>query len=341
MTASKKKIHIIANCANRKRKAPVARLGVFPFANQEARVNDWWEFLDFQADISSPILFGKCSTTAAIDLYIGAYWSTIRSLPEVAGKSGMEADLWVVSAGYGLIPATAELVPYSATFARYDNDSVFGFDHGNDDRKCSKEWWRLLAERHLEQNGSPRRISDLIKQNSGDFFLFTVSHDYLEAIEDDLIEGIESLPSKNDLLVITSKTYSNLKLEEFTLVSDARLQCDSLCLVDCNKHLLRKGIRGTIGARLTEFLIRYSADFELNSSKMRDFVHSKIETSPDLMTFSRARLNDADVKEFIQKELKHDQHVSCTFLLRKLRTIGQACEQKRFGKLYKEVKGDI
>ena len=51
---------------------------------------------------------------AAHDLYCGDHWAVAKGL--AAGAQSRRVELWVASAGYGLVPASAPLKPYAATF---------------------------------------------------------------------------------------------------------------------------------------------------------------------------------------------------------------------------------
>jgi hypothetical protein len=54
---------------------------------------------------------------------------------------GWQAQLWAVSAGYGVVKSSKKLVPYSATFAHGHEDSV---STGKDDEPQAT-WWRCAT----------------------------------------------------------------------------------------------------------------------------------------------------------------------------------------------------
>src|SRR5262245_44463156 len=98
-------IHVIASCTDRKRLPvpPKLRLREIPDARPQIRAERWWRRLSTH----------QGRNVAAAELYGGDHWSVARSLPDVAAANGRSAQLWVASAGYGLVPANAPLRPYS------------------------------------------------------------------------------------------------------------------------------------------------------------------------------------------------------------------------------------
>ncbi|MGK3899636.1 hypothetical protein ABI062_15345, partial [Enterococcus faecium] len=64
----------------------------------------------------------------------------IESLAQSRGFDSI--SLWVLSAGYGLVAANADVKPYSATFARGEADSVLQRTDG-ERRSALRLWWSL------------------------------------------------------------------------------------------------------------------------------------------------------------------------------------------------------
>src|SRR5687768_13866225 len=60
----------------------------------------------------------------AFNLYCGVYWAGVASLWRRAIARQWDAPLWVLSAGYGLIPHDAVIASYAATLNPKDQDSV-------------------------------------------------------------------------------------------------------------------------------------------------------------------------------------------------------------------------
>src|SRR5437868_1959469 len=112
----KSDLHILVSCTDRKRAAVSEELCLrtVPAKPIEERAKAWWLRITRHRGQAIP----------AMDLYAGDHWSVVRALPELAQRNSLKANLWVISAGYGLVPATACLLPYSATFAGNHPDTV-------------------------------------------------------------------------------------------------------------------------------------------------------------------------------------------------------------------------
>ena len=81
--------------------------------------------------------------TTAADLYRGDHWT--HALRAAERLTQVEGRAWVCSAGYGLVPLSAKLKSYSATFTSGDPDSV----------PEPTEWWTALAEWEGPEPGQP------------------------------------------------------------------------------------------------------------------------------------------------------------------------------------------
>ena len=208
-------LHIIASCTDRKRAAagtPV-RLRDVP-GSDRGRAKKWWRTLR-QSDAKE---------TPATELYVGAHWSVVRDLPRLAGDRGLDARLWVSSAGYGLVPSTRRLKPYSATFAIRQPDSIAPELGGREARRAHMSWWSALAELPLVGSKEPRSVTDLARHSRHAVILVVGSPDYVAAMRSDLLEAREELRDARQLIVISSDRPSHLgDLRENLAPSDARL----------------------------------------------------------------------------------------------------------------------
>ena len=342
MEKPRPRIHIVANCAHRKRVPPSAELGSISLTGIKKRAGAWWEKLNkLSNNLNDANLFRENNDKIkAKDLYVGSYWSKIRQLPDKARLSGFESDLWIVSAGYGLISSSDDIFSYSATFTPGDKNSVTNGESNSIKRaEILNHWWELISNYSLPESSNPRKLTRLIQENSGDYFLVILSGDYLSAVENDLVEGIQSLSSPENLVIVTSKSFSNETLQKNTVTVDARLQCNGDCAEKCEEHLVARGIRGSISASLAGKIIERAKEHNFNAVSFKQFVQNRIEKSPSLVNYNRTRLDDTTVCKFISEELDILPTASCTFLLRKLRNSGWACEQKRFREHYRSIKG--
>src|SRR5262249_50156238 len=104
------RVRIIVTCTNRKR-VPVAssmRLREVDAADIQTRAKRWIEALRTSSQ----------SVHLPAQIYSGDHWYVATTLPDTARARGLDADLWICSAGYGLIGEDAPIKAYSATFTR-------------------------------------------------------------------------------------------------------------------------------------------------------------------------------------------------------------------------------
>jgi hypothetical protein len=101
------KIRIITSCTGQKRYSPENQLTQTDFCH----VHEPGEFDLLEERLSE-------FSTSAQDLYTGLQhvrlMEGVRRMREECGADSV--DLWILSAGYGLIPANREIVPYECTF---------------------------------------------------------------------------------------------------------------------------------------------------------------------------------------------------------------------------------
>jgi hypothetical protein len=84
-------------------------------------------------------------------------------------------------------------------------------------------------------------------------------------------------------------------------------------------------------------MIREVQPQRFTASALRNHYAHLVTTTAPLRTYDRRPMSDEEVMEFIQRASARDSSVSHTGLLRRLRSTGQACEQKRFKRLFQEV----
>jgi len=298
-------VHIIVTCANRKRlPAPVSLLArSLPEAPVGERASEWLRRLDHS---DGPL-------TVARDLYAGEHWSVVRSLLTVAGDGHVPVEVWVLSAGYGLVNASAKIRPYAATFSAGQADTVA--------LKGSRgEWWRLLAEWAGPDEGAPRSLEQLANRDPDAIVVAALSPPYLDACSEDLSAAASALRRSVQLSVICTGA-SRSVLSDLRLPGDARLQ-----------HELG-GTRQALNVRVLAYLLR-----EHHGLLTRDAASATLERllacQPAAVRYDRRQRSDAEVANFIRTRLRRDPSLSHSRLLRQFRDAGNACEQSRFASLF-------
>lgn len=298
-------IHVIVTCASRKTRAVPRhlRLAQVPGANADQRARTWIGRLgreQFHASIS------------ARDLYAGEHWTIARSLT-AQGRAQEKVHLWACSAGYGLVPASAPLHPYAATFAPGHADSVPG---------DPARWWHALGGWQGPQPGEPRTIQALARAFPGGLFLLMLSPPYLRACQDDIRSAVIKFSGPDNFLLISAGTRYPGNLRDIFLPADARLQS---CLGGT-----RQALNVRVGLRLLKEGIRSHAE-------ATRYLSTLLQQQPPVTRYDRKKLSDEEVIALIRDGLARSPNASASRLLREFRDSGYACEQRRFGDLHKSL----
>lgn len=313
------RIHILATCTDRKRVEPPAplRLRSVHAPDVASRARRWWSQLDAS----------KTPHVAAHDLYAGDHWAVARSLSAAATDAGLRPQLWVISAGYGLVSAEAPVRPYSATFVRRHADSVWLSPEVRGGGDAS-EWWQALSRCGPKTN--PRSILALVQSDPRARLLVIAAPAYIEAIETDLAEARQALSNSERLLIVSSRGCGlKAPLAENVIIADARLQATL------------GGARGSLNARVARRILEESPRHGLDASAVQRRHRALVSRSPAAQSFDRERMSDEDVVDYVEKALAETPPPSCSALLRRLRDSGRACEQHRFKALYHQTAEDL
>lgn len=303
-------IQIVVTCSDRKTSQVPHRLRLRSLPRRGDRPALWIDRLEKEP---APAL-------TAIDLYAGEHWFAVRQLMQIAAKNGFSPDLWICSAGYGLVRAKTPLKPYAATFTKGHSDSIARIeDPGN----MSARWWSHLASWKGPANGDERSLASLAASRPRTTLLMVASPSYMRAIDSDLLEAGRILQDR--LFVISAGTKMRGALRDFLVPIDARFQ-----------HRVG-GSRISLNARVATFLLeqcRGRIDREQVISKI-DRVSRRL---PDIPVYQRTPLTDDRAITLIRRAITADGTISATSALQTLRREGWACEQKRFGRLFHAVK---
>lgn len=298
-------LFLITNCSAIKR---IASGDAVQLRNWQGSVRQrfrWWQHA----------IEGQIDGTPARHCYAGDAWTQVLAAEDASRGA---SQLWVVSAGLGLISSDLPIPNYSATFITNNPDSV-GPSH-----QARSEWWELVSDwrRKISGVGS---ITDLAKANPNSVFLIALSSSYLSVIKDDLLSARLALESPDNLIIISAGTRAILEMGSSLLPIDARFEN------------LVGGARATLNARMLRYLVE---NFDVRKCNARKITKSLEMIATELAKpklFDRARLDDVEIAAFIHKHLKVIKKASASTLLRILRDEGTACEQKRFHRIYQSI----
>jgi hypothetical protein len=307
---------ILASCTERKRLTVPAALRLSGIRGRDVRERAarWWQRL----------MNDRSETLAATDLYAGGHWSVVRRLPDIARAQGLRPTLWVISAGYGLVPVSASLHAYSATFAPGHQDSVSRDGSAVGDRQT---WWAELARLKGPDRKAPRSIAALVGQDPSCSVLVVASGHYVDAVEADLVKAADRLVERKRLIIITTPgRMARGPLGPHVIAAPARWQP------------ILGGARTSLHARLAANILDEAAH-GLSVETVRARLERVLERSPAVPKDGRQKMTDDDVRVFIRQGLARDPRAGHSKLLRALRDGGRACEQSRFRRLFFEVTG--
>ncbi len=297
---------LLVSCTNRKRRDPLPGrlLRSVPRGPLRLRFEKWIEARDADPDDRSP----------AAELYVGDHWHTATQILEEAPNA---AELWVLSAGYGLIRDETPISPYGATFTPGTPDSV----SETTSRSDSQRWWELLTTNRAH-TASPHSVSDLAKSASFSPMVVVASATYATACTNDLLEAGTILGDRLVVISIGGRDISDLKRHLVDL--DARVE-----------HAVG-GTRTALNARTARALVRSLGTESISVSSMQLAADRLVKDLPSANVWNRRPHSDEEVLEWIRDRLAID-NLSRTRLLRDFRAEGNACEQRRFAGLYERV----
>ena len=301
---------------------------------------------------------GSDELVSAKTLYAGTHWGeTIKAHDKLVEQPGLSPELWILSAGCGLIPANLEVPAYSATFSSgADGIHELIWQPGWTPKERAQYWWKEINA--SKPKGVPRRLSD-IETDADTLWLFVLSKEYMPAIEQELFELISS---GQKVMIASAGAYANR--QSLHPVIQPRLFSLSEKFETYRRVL--HGAKVALNANFAHWLTTERMDDLLgdpdvllpaiaaidqslpdpSSMDMNAFVETTLKVGSDLpekelenLWTKRNRetvpMSDEEVLEFI--DACYEPGISsATQLLRKLRHEElRSCEQKRFGALFK------
>jgi hypothetical protein len=299
---STSRVHVIVTCTSRKRipVPPRTQMRKVTAKTLPKRMEDW---IDRLVNASG-------AAVGADDLYCGGHWDVVRRMRTTAKVPILT---WVASAGYGLIPISAPLAPYAATFDSRHPDTV---THASAD---AASWWRLLGEWEGPAAGTPRSVTSLVASAPEARYLLVLSEPYLRACLPDVQQAIAHLPHRDQLSIICGGARPFAVLRPWLIPCDARLQS------------ALGGAMQSLNVRLAAHLLSNGAT---GHKAMSQRARRLLAAQPPLPRHARQQLSDAQIMHFIRTLLREDPRLTATRALRALRDAGFACEQGRFAAIF-------
>lgn len=299
---------VITNCTQRKR-SPGAAIcadrvlgGHREKASLSAAANSWLKSVS-----------GGNDTLPVEQTYGGRSFSEARWAAE-----HLNADLYVVSAGLGLLPPRTLIPHYNLTVAG-GTGSIQGLLTRN--QAAPSDWWRALTT----ATGNPDPIHKLIQSNRVERVFLALPAAYLDMLQHDLKKICKEKARK--LWILTSPLGSRTlptHLIDLVLPYDERLEG------------IYPGTRTDFPQRaLRHFITSFPSELTHNQAKTKVLKVMEKSIKPAIPT--RERKTDREIISLINAEWKRFNG-SSTRLLRYLRDEALvACEQSRFRDLWRKV----
>ncbi len=267
-------------------------------------------------------------------LYNSGLWGTYLDSWGIVNNKTPGAQLWVLSAGHGLINGNDSVVPYDITFQESRNNvpsilNKVNYQTSPDARKkILQGWWAQLIK---NSNRKPRSLKELFSNFSKkDYALVVLGKDYLDAVFQDLKEGIAASVQAENVAVICNNVNDPLvkQLQRNWLYADS-------CFVNL-PHCNATFVNGRIAHRLLDHMFNEEGGLQWWSiDSFNDYLINLSKGLPDFVRHERVPGSDNEIKKYIKLELLQNK-IPFSRLLMQYRDEGRACEYSRFKGLYEQ-----
>ena len=253
----------------------------------------------------------------ARDLYMGRAFRDARLAADLA-----QANLYVVSAGFGLVEASERLPNYNLTVSEGAGSIRSHLDACG---ATASSWWRELNE----ERGSPSPLAALATRPDVRKLLIAMPSSYLRMVAEDLRSVPEHAADR--LWILTSRAG--------VVCLPSHLQARVLPYDERLEHV--QGHAGTatdFPQRALRHLVEVLRGHRLSFDEAKLVVQAALGNPGKIEAPSRARATDAQIQELLRAQWTA-QKGSSTKLLRFLRDEAQvACEQGRFRDIWRSLK---
>jgi hypothetical protein len=263
-------------------------------------------------------------TKPARELYAGDYWRSLQDTKDVA--KDFDLDVWVMSAGYGLIREDAQIEPYSATLSPGHADYVAEFAGGVTRSVAARRWWASLAQWIGPEADQPRDLTQLAARRPADAYVFLVSPPYLSVLSDNLDRLVCSVGAAH-VIVFSAGLRKNLA-GGVALSYDASLQ-----------RVVGGGLNSLNVRAFKAALVRSGSIARVD---LQAALHELADQAGGRQQYKRSRLTDEQLRAVVADDMRQTQQRSWSAALRRLRDDkGLACEQKRFRSVYRVMSSEM
>ena len=256
------------------------------------------------------------------ELYSGNNWNLAA---RAQAELGDECQLWIVSAGFGLVSSDECLPAYSATFAAEENRVSDQICDERSPAAAHAAWWKSInaARRHTE---TPL----LTTLAEFDRVILALSASYLAAVREDALALARELGPQKLWLVAMETRALPLELRECAVFKNSEIEN------------LIGGTRVTLNLRALEWWLREVmplAGWDRAAQQLE--IRRRICQATPVPTRPTNPMSDDEVMTWIEARRAEAggqwPRGGKTGLLRTLRASSRSCEQKRFSRLCERV----
>lgn len=306
-------IAIVTSCTTRKRSiAPAVQLGHRQLAASSsllALAKTWCKTLEQQR-----------TRTPARNLYLGRAFSDSRCVADA-----LSADLFVVSAGLGLVHAGQAVPNYDLTTAGGSSSIQPALAQAG---ATATDWWAALTA----QLGTPNPLAALLQENRHPLLLLALPSSYLELVAADLsLLPPESIERLRIFTSVAGRTLVPPQLRASVMPYDDRLEA-------LPGH---RGTRSDFPQRALRHFVEVLQGHQLPLSHAARAISNCMAKLTKPVVPTRAKFSDTHIAGLLKDNWSQHQG-SSTRLLRYLRDEALvACEQSRFRSIWLALKADL
>ncbi|HEX8237729.1 MAG TPA: hypothetical protein VF600_17435 [Abditibacteriaceae bacterium] len=254
---------------------------------------------------------------AAHRLYGGAGWSqSLRAWQVVKAQKG---ELFIASAGFGLLRSDEIVPPYAATFSPED-DRIAGTLSGYDSTgEAHRAWWAAINKVRLNT------AKPLCQSLRGfDCVVAALSAHYFRAVRDDLTALAEKMGPKKLFVVATGVAEAE--------VPEVLWAC--FLSIGVTVEGLLNGPRATLNQRALVWLLEEIVPRSgWERAAVEKEIRRRLQNLRPVEQNLKQRLSDDQIQKWIRQQWQKEPKLGRTELLRRLRNAGYSCEQKRFSEI--------
>jgi hypothetical protein len=311
-------IILITTCTSRKRKQvpPSLQASSLREGSQRSVLNEWCHRLSANAafDTASAIYCGR------------AFREAFLATREVSG------DLWIISAGIGLVSEKAMIPSYSITIGDSGSDSILRKIKG--EKFSPAKWWAGITAFH----GSPNPMCRLIIHNPSKLFVIALSQAYAGLVQQDILSLSDHDLHRVRLIGLALHPVVDSRLQKVVMPYDERLD---------GPGGTNSGTRSDFAQRaMRHFVTEVLTPSNFNDLQLQiQFVSKTLSCRNYRQVPKRKRVSDQAIMDLILKNWHSFSPCSSSRMLRMIRDDEKiACEQSRFKELYrlaKEIKEKV